>query len=52
MFTIESKSPHNALCYYTMHYGDFFREQNDKPGYVVNVHLSSTIVANRIKQPT
>jgi len=27
-------------------------EQNDKPGYVFNNHLSSFIVANEIKQPT
>ena len=30
----------------------FMCKQNDKPGYVVNDHLSSTAVASRIKRPT
>ena len=27
-------------------------KQNDKPGYVVDVHLSSSVVASRLKRPT
>ena len=30
----------------------FFCEQNDKPGYVVNDHLSRPYVAAWLKQPT
>lgn len=30
----------------------FAGKQNDKPGYVVNGHLSSPAVAGRLKQPT
>ena len=29
-----------------------YSKQNDKPGYVVNVHLSRPTVANRFKRPT
>ena len=28
------------------------RKQNDKPGYVVDVHLSSLTVASKLQQPT
>ena len=31
---------------------DFRQEQDDKPGSVVNNHLSSTVVASRVKRPT
>lgn len=31
---------------------DFFHKQDDKPGYVLNNHLSRRIVANSLKQPT
>ena len=30
----------------------FFIEQNDKPGYVVDDHLSRPAVTSRFKQPT
>ena len=30
----------------------FLREQSDKPGYVVNDHLSRPDVATRLKRPT
>lgn len=30
----------------------FCIQQNYKPGYVVNNHLSSSAVANRLKRPT
>jgi len=30
----------------------FYYEQDDKPGYVMNGHLSRPIVTNRFKQPT
>jgi len=30
----------------------FVGKQNDKPGYVVNGHLSSPAVAGRLKRPT
>ena len=30
----------------------FWCKQGDKPGYVVNVHLSSSAVAGRVKRPT
>ena len=30
----------------------FFNEQNYKPGYVVNDHLSRTAVTNSLKRPT
>ena len=30
----------------------FAGKQNDKPGYVVNGHLSSPAVAGRLKRPT
>lgn len=31
---------------------DFFHKQDDKPGYVLNNHLSSTAVASRVQRPT